>query len=156
MKAIRNGQRRFRLSVMVVVLALVTVSSCSVNKSDETAGEVQVSEEYGAVRDYRPPLEVFLSGDISRLKRVQIAEQAREDKLGECLADQGFDYTPKPIPTTLENQLPDDLPIHSKEWVSKYGFGISTTFFQVKWLEVTSAETRNLALVSILALRSQI
>ncbi len=131
----RVGIMRFGIVVASSVLVLGACSSATTEATSETEEETQESSE---TEVYRSPIADFLGFDTaafaSEENQEEFAEQEREaqQQIAVCMRDEGFEYTPIDNSDfiSFEGGPDGDGPEWgSKEWVEKYGFGISTMRF---------------------------
>lgn len=103
----------------------VSVMSNDVTKYNST------SVDYEQLENYISPLEAFF-GVTSRDGSREEAARVFDETFQRCISDEGLNNVVTPRSFSSHKAMPKDHPVHSREWVEKYGFGISTTFFSTE------------------------
>lgn len=126
-----RASRRWRVAALASALVLL-LAACGENDESGSADGDAVSAEGG----FSSPIAEFLGEDTFDFSDPEAAEaryleeeRARQDLIAQCMADQGFEYVAFVPDTGFGFVETDGLEYGSDEWVAKYGFGISTTWF---------------------------
>lgn len=90
-----------------------------------------MSVDYEQLRNYISPLEAFFGVTSSEGAREEAA-RVFDETFQRCVSDEGLSNVVTPRSFSSHKAMPKDHPVHSREWVEKYGFGISTTFFSTE------------------------
>ncbi len=126
--------RRLGLGMALALLA----GACSSESGSGSAGGDESTESAEDVwADFESPLSEFLgeswSGGDEAEMEAEWAEQERQVgvKVTECMANEGFEYVHPDYGTsfTVFDGGEDDLEWGSREWVEKYGYGVTTQAF---------------------------
>ncbi|MEM7338973.1 MAG: hypothetical protein AAF467_10015 [Actinomycetota bacterium] len=127
-----RAPRRWRVAALASASVLL-FAACAGGTSGSTNAEGDgVSAEGG----FTSPIAEFLGEETFDFSDPEAAEaryleeeRARQDVIAQCMADQGFEYVPFVPDTGFGFIASDGLEYGSEEWVAKYGFGITTTWF---------------------------
>ncbi|MEZ5343101.1 MAG: hypothetical protein R2706_17160 [Acidimicrobiales bacterium] len=117
------------------VIGLLVVGGLAATGCGSSSSDTSASESSDAA--YESPLYDFLgidtgSGDPDA-QQAKYEEQERQvnEMVAECMSAEGFEWKPDSHESVSFAVEPTDgLEWGTKEWVAKYGFGISTQAFQ--------------------------
>jgi len=109
--------------VAPLVGALLVVSACGEQDSVIAADESPLA-------DYMGIEDLWAGGDDASMAAFAEQEQKLQESIAECMAGKGFEY--HPVDTSAIMRFVDGeegLDPESREWVEKYGFGVTTQAF---------------------------
>jgi hypothetical protein len=126
-------------TLAALTLAAITFSGCSnsapgaANVASNIATSSRATESPSA--EAKTPLTVYLdslyglSGSPQEQQQQRAAKKTKQEQhVAICMKHAGFDYTPVPSTETATGQVgPSQQDLDSKDWVSKYGYGLIET-----------------------------
>lgn len=120
--------------LVAIALTLTMLAACG-SESADSGPAVEVDPDAPKSIDdpslHSGPLLTYLGIDTSGGQEAVMRERQREGErvVAECMAREGFEYTPAVIEDTYFSKYEEALKPWSVEWVEKYGLGISTQRF---------------------------
>lgn len=127
--AVVSGRsRRVGGGVALTVAGVLLVTGCG-STDDSNVG---TSGGAAATSSYYSPLEEFLNPSAGSQPSTDEEYAAKEKQVQElvapCMADEGFEYEPfvYPVNSGIDNSPYSADNYGTREWVEKYGYGIST------------------------------
>lgn len=115
--------RTVRAKLGVALLALTLgAAACGSQDGETEAGAPSPIAEFLGQDDY-------FGDDAESQAKWAEQEREREDKIAACMKEQGFEYIPRDNSDFNFTNSPDGIDYDSREYVEKYGFGITTQWY---------------------------
>lgn len=122
---------RVRLVLLIAAIALIA-SACGSGATTSALAEDPNKPTSFEELDYSSPIGDLLGFDPTDQDAMEQEfadmERRAEEIIGQCMRDQGFEYTPQATQSVSFGGPFSEggLPYYSDEWVDKFGFGVST------------------------------
>jgi hypothetical protein len=111
-----------RRSSVLIALAILAIGACG---ESGLASQPEDGQPYGEPAE--TPLRHLLGGDpTATTERFRRQAQRQQELIATCMARQGFEYVPVEPPRASPSGAASKDPLTRRQYVERYGFGIST------------------------------